>query len=287
MKILVLGGTRFFGIHMVNALIENGHDVTIATRGRSLDPFGDKVKRLTLDRTDPDSMKQALLGMHFDVVIDKIAYCSNDIRYALDAIDCDKYIHMSSTAVYDPKTMNTREDDFDGYKRPLIWCDRADFDYGEVKRQAEYALFQKYADRNWIAVRYPVVLGKDDYTGRLKFYVEHVVKGIPMNIDNLDCQMSYINSFEAGRFMAFLVDKDIKGAVNGCSRGTVSLRELIEYVEKKSGSKAVIDVNGDDAPYNGDTEFSINTDLAKSLGFEFSDIHDWIYDLLDHYSEQI
>ena len=27
MKILVLGGTRFFGIHMVNALIESGHDV--------------------------------------------------------------------------------------------------------------------------------------------------------------------------------------------------------------------------------------------------------------------
>ncbi len=29
MKVLVLGGTRFFGIHMVNELLKMGHDVTI------------------------------------------------------------------------------------------------------------------------------------------------------------------------------------------------------------------------------------------------------------------
>lgn len=29
MKILVLGGTRFFGVHLVNALLEDGHEVTI------------------------------------------------------------------------------------------------------------------------------------------------------------------------------------------------------------------------------------------------------------------
>lgn len=34
MNILVIGGTRFFGIHMVNELLTAGHDVTIATRGK-------------------------------------------------------------------------------------------------------------------------------------------------------------------------------------------------------------------------------------------------------------
>ena len=96
-----------------------------------------------------------------------------------------------------------------------------------------------------IAVRYPVVLGKDDYTNRLKFYVDHVISGTPMYIDNIDYQMSYIRSDEAGRFMTFLVDKDItvaingssNGAINGASNGTISLREIINYVEEKTGKK--------------------------------------------------
>ena len=33
MNVLVVGGTRFFGIPMVEKLIADGHDVTIATRG--------------------------------------------------------------------------------------------------------------------------------------------------------------------------------------------------------------------------------------------------------------
>lgn len=93
MKILVIGGTRYFGIHMVNKLLEQGHEVTIATRGKTPDSYGDKVERITIQRTNEESMR------HFDVVIDKIAYCSNDIRYVMDYVDCDKYIYMSSIAV--------------------------------------------------------------------------------------------------------------------------------------------------------------------------------------------
>ena len=313
MKILVLGGTRFFGIHMVEDLLDAGHEVTIATRGNAKDSFGERVKRIIVERTSAESMKRALQEKHFDVVIDKLAYCSNDIRIAMDTIDCDRYIHMSSTAVYNPKKLDTIEEDFNGQERPVIWCNRPDFPYDEIKRQAEYALWQEYYDRNWLAVRYPVVLGKDDYTNRLKFYVDHVISGTPMYIDNIDYQMSYIRSDEAGRFMAYLVDKDISGvfngayngvyngAFNGASDGTISLREIINYVEERTGKQAVLvktdkkdesvyesdtDMEPqvvDKAPYNGDTEFSINTSKAKELGFEFSDIKDWIYDLLDYY----
>lgn len=285
MKILVIGGTRFFGIPMVRELLEKGHDVTIATRGLTPDEFGDKVRRIVFQRTDEQSVKEALSGTHYDVVIDKIAYCSKDVRYVMDALDFDKYVYMSSTSVYDPKRVNTVEEDFDGTAPELIWCDRSAFPYEQIKRQAEYALWQEYPQRNWIAVRYPFAIGKDDYTKRLRFYVEHVMKGIPMKIDNVDCQMGFIRSDEAGKFMAFLVDKDYRGAINGSAEGTISIREILDYVEKKTGTRAVISEDGEEAPYNGEPEYSINTDKAKALGFEFSVLKDWIYELLDYYME--
>ena len=283
MKILVIGGTRFFGIHMVRELLAKGHEVTIATRGVAKDDFGDTVKRIKLERTDEQSIKDALSGVHYDVIIDKIAYCSNDIKSLMDNVDCDKYIYMSSTAVYNPKHINTVEEDFDGMAGELIWCDRTAFPYDEIKRQAEYALWQQYSDRNYIAVRYPFVIGKDDYTKRLLFYVEHVIKGIPMHIDNMDCQMGFIFSDEAGKFIAYLANKDFHGAINGCSNGTISAREIIEYVESKTGAKAVLNEDGDAAPYNGEPEYSINTDKASVLGFEFSNLKDRIFELLDYY----
>ena len=205
----------------------------------------------------------------------------------MDNVDCDKYIYMSSTSVYNPKHINTVETDFDGLSPELIWCDRAAFPYDVIKRQAEYALWQQYPDRNYIAVRYPFVIGKDDYTKRLLFYVEHVIKGIPMYIDNMDCQMGFIFSDEAGKFIAYLADKDFRGAINGCSNGTISVREIIEYVESKTGAKAVLNEDGDAAPYNGEPEYSINTDKASAVGFEFSNLKDRIFELLDYYIDSV
>ena len=113
-----------------------------------------------------------------------------------------------------------------------------------------------------------------------------------MHIDNLNCQMGFIRSDEAGRFLAFLADRandeetDIR-AINGCSAGTISLKEILDYVEKRTGKKAVIDSTGEAAPYNGEVEYSINTEKAEKLGFQFSNLYDWIYELLDYYIDDV
>ena len=283
MDILVIGGTRFFGVYTVEELLRTGHRVTVATRGRSADGFGDRVERIVLDRSDPGSVRSALRGRYFDLLIDKVAYCSNDVRTVMENADFGRYMLMSSASVYDPLHFDTREEDFDPAQGELIWCDRRDFSYAEVKRQAERALFQAYPGRDALTVRYPYVTGRDDYTKRLLFYAEHVAKGVPMYIDDIDCRLSFIGSEEAGRFMAFLAETDAKGAVNGSSHGTVSVREILAYAEERTGKKALLDENGDPAPYNGDCSHSLNTDRAEALGFRFSRLDDWIRGLLDHH----
>jgi len=283
MKILVIGGTRFFGVHLVNALLEKGHSVTIATRGLAQDPFGGRVERIVMDHLDAQSVRDALSGRFFDVVYDQIMYCTNVLRHVMDAIHCSKFICMSSTAVYDPIHPDTREEDFDALAEPVEWHDRPERSYADGKRDVERALAQCYADRKWITVRYPYVIGEDDYTERLLFYVEHAVRGIPMRVDNMDRPMGFIRSDEAGQFLAHLAESDFCGAVNGCNGGAVSIGEILAYVEGKTGRRALVSDDGEAAPYNGQRAYTINTDRAEALGFRFTPLRSWIFKLIDHY----
>lgn len=286
-NILVLGGTRFFGIPMVDELLNKGHSVTIATRGNNPVAFHEHISHIKFDRNNPESLKKAFRGRYYDVIVDKIAYCSNDIKYLFESgVTCEKYILMSSAAVYENKYMSTREEDFDASNSEFEWCNRPDYDYSTVKRYAECALFQRYPQINSVAVRYPVVLGKNDYTGRLKFYVQHILSETPFYTDNLSCQMSYINEDEAGRFIAFLCDSEFTGTVNGCSNETISLSEIFDYIHKRTGKIPIIAENGDIAPYNGETQFSLNTGQANKLGYDFSELKAWIYELIDFYIDE-
>ena len=282
MKVLVIGGTRLMGKHLVSSLIADKHDVTIATRGLTSDNFGDTVKRIVVDRTNSDSIKAALSREVYDVIFDSLAYGSNDIKTILDSAKCEKYIFISTAAVYD-KRIDIREDEFNPSLKPLIWCDRNSFSYDEIKRQAECAVAQGYPNVKYIAVRFPFVIGLDDYTKRLYFYVEHIINEKPMFIDNYEFQMSFVRSDEAGDFISFLATRDFKGAINGASEQTISIREIADYVSVKTGKTAILSSKGETAPYNGEKEYSINTDKAKSLGFSFTPLKKWVYELIDVY----
>ncbi len=247
------------------------------------DTYGNSVGRLVVERNSAKSMKEVFSNKTYDVVCDNIAYCSNDVKFALDSIKCKRYVMTSSMSVYDDLHINTMESDFNPLEKPLKWCDRADYPYGEVKRLAECALFQAYPSQNSVAVRFPFVIGTDDYTKRLYFYIEHAVKGIPMFIDNIDAQMEFVSSDEAGRFLAFLAEQECTGVVNGSSTGTISLREIITYVEGKTGRRAVLSKAEDNGPYNGAPDYSLNTRLASEWKFGFSPLKSWIHDLIDKY----
>lgn len=290
MKILVVGGTRYFGIPMVNALLKKGHDVIIATRGNAKVDFencGGNVKYVTLDRTDPSSIQRALGNQKFDVIIDKIAYSSNDVKALWDNVSCDRYIQMSTCSVYPKEHANISEDEFITSEYPLEWMDRIT-DYEKTKRNAERAALEFMSPKDCTFVRYPVVLGENDYTKRLTFYIEHIKDEKPMFVDDLDMAIAFIHEKEAGEFIAYLADHPFSGPVNGCSNGAIKISDIIRYAEKKLGKKAVFDEDGEAAPFNGFTDtFTLNTEKAKETGFSFSNLDSWIYKLIDHEIEKV
>ena len=258
--------------------------MTIATRGRRRDRFGDRVERLVIERTDPDSLRDVLAGRRFDAACDNLVFCPDDVRHLLDNLDCGRYVMTSSAAVYSEMRMDLAESCFDPLSYSMRWG--TGLEYGEGKRQAESALFQRYGQFNPVAVRFPYVIGEDDYTGRLYFYVENIVKGEPMNIDNMVERMAFIRSDEAGDFLAWAAGQSFTGPVNAASKGTISLGEVIGYVEKKTGKKAVFSKAGLEGPYNGQKSFSLDVSRAENLGYSFTILEDWIWGLLDGFIEK-
>jgi len=286
MEILIIGGTRYFGIHLVQSLLNSEHRVTIATRGITKDQFGDRINRIIIDRANSEMIKERLSNQVYDLVYDNLAYSSNDVKRLLDNISIKRYIMTSSESVYNNK-IGTLESDFDPLNYKLIWCDRGEYSYSETKRQAECALFKIYDNQNTVAVRYPIVLGEDDYTKRLLFYVEHIIKKIPMNIDNLENQIAFISSEEAGQFLSYLANIEYTGPINGSSYGKISIRRIVEYIEEKTNEKAMIRLDGDMAPFNGLRDYSLNLDRAEKIGYKFLNLDDWIYELLNKYIEKV
>jgi len=284
MNILVVGGTRFAGVHMVRNLLADGHAVTLANRGRTADDFGDAVKRVVIERTDAESIKRELGGKHFDVAYDTQAFSSNEVKYLLDAVKCDRYIEVSTLSVYSPNERIAQpESDFEPTAYPLKWIGRNDFGYDEIKRQAECAIFQEYANIPSVAVRFPLIIGTDDYTKRLYFYVEHIVKSLPMHVDNLDSKFEFIMSDEAGKFLAWLATSDFCGPINAANMGSATLGEIITYVERKSGVNAILTPDGDAASFNGFGDYGLDLSLARQIGYDFPEINTPLYKLLDDY----
>ncbi len=103
----------------------------------------------------------------------------------------------------------------------------------EKKRSVEGDLSQKYS-QNSAFVRFPYVVGIDDYTKRLSFYIQSVCQKKAMFIDTLSHQMSFIDSKEAGKFLAFLGTSSFTGPVNAAAKGTLS-PEILAYVSKETG----------------------------------------------------
>src|SRR4249919_2873266 len=103
MHILFLGGTRFLGRHAVDTALARGHAVTLFTRGKTPNPWGDAVTMLTGDR-DPKVAPglDALREGNWDAVIDTSGYVPRVVRASAELLRgrAAQYLFVSSISVY-------------------------------------------------------------------------------------------------------------------------------------------------------------------------------------------
>lgn len=99
MQVLIIGGNRFMGVSLVWRMLFAGHRVTVLNRGTIVDPFGDRVDRLRVDR-GTDAFDRALAGRSFDRVIDFAAFTAADVARVLRVLTgrVGHYVFVSTGA---------------------------------------------------------------------------------------------------------------------------------------------------------------------------------------------
>ena len=282
-RALVIGGTRYFGRRLVQKLLDSGTEVTLGNRGQTPDDFGVRVKRLRFNREDAEAFACAVHGHRWDVVFDQVCYSSNNALAACDALTgkTARYVHTSTLSVYEVPGPFA-ESAFDPLRYRLVPGGRAEVDYGEGKRQAEAAFFQT-APFPVVAVRIPIVLGPDDYTGRLVWHVNRVRDGNVIVIPRLEAEFCQISADGAAEFLHWIGGRSETGPINIASEGVMSMGELIGHIEKATGRRAEIRSTGEPADETplADAESRVMVlDRVRSLGVRFENLREWLLPLI-------
>jgi nucleoside-diphosphate-sugar epimerase len=282
-RVLVFGGTRYFGLRLVKNLLEEGVEVTVATTGTTADPFGGEVRHLLGDRSNPVFLGNCANRADWDVVYDQIGFSSNDAHRMCDAFEgkTKKIVFTSSSSVYHGGA-DLKETDFNPYDMPIRMGESEDFFYPEGKRLTEAAYFQR-SRLPVVAVRFPIVLGTDDYTGRLEFHVERIRDGAPIYVPNPDARMSFVDSEDAARFLCWLKTADLDGPVNACSVEPIRIGEVVRLVEDSVGRRANLSrvkTPENTSSFAIDRDFFMNPEKAESSGYRFKSLLEWFPELV-------
>ncbi len=102
MRVLVTGGNRYIGLHLLFELARRGHEVTVVNSHVADMPEG--CRRIHCDRTEPGALLEALAPHRdeFDVVFDNTAYQVSDLEPMIELFvgRVGQLVFTSSVAVY-------------------------------------------------------------------------------------------------------------------------------------------------------------------------------------------
>lgn len=205
MRVCVIGGNRYHGKLLVQALAARGDAVAVLNRNRYPCDLPPGCQHVIADRNDGDVLAAALDGERFDAVYDNNAYTVAQVDLLADALGerVDHYIFTSSVAVYLKRTSPAplAEDTADGVKD-------ADYPahvlpYALGKLTAETAVRRRFPDRHTI-VRLGNVFGGEDIAGKLRYFERRLEENGRLLLDEGLHPFSPIYVADAARLFSLL-----------------------------------------------------------------------------------
>jgi 2'-hydroxyisoflavone reductase len=250
MKILILGGTRFLGHHLVAAALASDHEVTLFNRGNHADDLTASVETIQGDRHhDLNTLK----GRRWDSVIDTCGMLPRAVRESaqLLADSVERYVFISTQNVYaDVSAPGVNE------SAPLTTLTREQLEqanaidtsgepaygklYGGLKALCEQAAAEVMPGRV-LSIRPGLIVGPNDYTDRFTYWVLRMVRGgevlAPGRPDRL---VQFIDVRDLAEWIVTMVKRRESGAYNAHGvPATVTMKDVLDECHAASSSDAV------------------------------------------------
>jgi 2'-hydroxyisoflavone reductase len=175
LRILILGGTRFIGLHMTALALKRGHQLTFFNRGKTKTDRFPEVERILGDR---DGQIDGLKGREWDAVIDNSGYVPRHVKLSAELLGpgVRQYVFVSSISVY-PDFSVPRDESSPVGKLADESVEKVDGEtYGPLKALCEQAAERAMPGRCCV-VRPGLIVGPDDNTDRFTYWPARAARG--------------------------------------------------------------------------------------------------------------
>ncbi len=266
-KVLIIGGTRFIGPALIEALLRHGnYSVTAFNRGITHKTMPSGVWHVQGDRKNGFNIDE-----RFDAVIDLCAYTGEDTKRALSELTCGFFIHMSTAVVYKkPEIFPVDE------TAPLgFWPLWGEYNEGKVECEE---VIQK-SDVSYASVRPVYILGPKNYCERESFIYSRLKQDEPIILPgDGNAKIQFVFAREVAASLLFILEKRAKGCYNIAGDDVPTLRGLVEMMARVSGFRPRIRhdflaggerFNPQEFPFANESLW-VKTDKIKSLGMSFA-----------------
>ena len=247
MNLLIIGGTRFLGRHLVTAALARDHEVTLFNRG--LHSSESEVETIHGDR---HSDLAKLQGRRWDAVVDTCGMLPRSVRAAAEVLSdsVDRYVFISSQNVYADVSVPGVDEAFP--LRALTTAELAEANaidtagqpsygamYGGLKALCEQAVEEVMPGRV-LTIRPGLIVGPHDYTDRFTYWVVRVARGGEvMAPGRPDRFVQFIDVRDLAEWTVRIIERRAAGIYNANGpTNDVTMRSVLEQCKLVSNSDA-------------------------------------------------
>jgi 2'-hydroxyisoflavone reductase len=235
MKLLVLGGTKFLGRHVVDAALARGDEVTIFSRGVTNPELYPEVEHLTGDR---DGKLDALHGRTWDGVVDTSGYVPRVVRQSAEQLrdGVGRYVFVSSISAYaDPSAPLLESSPLAELEDPLT--EEVEVSYGALKAACEHVVGEVFGDRG-SSVRAGLIVGPHDPTERFTYWPRRIAEGGEVLAPgDPDAPVQFVDARDLGSFLVALAERGPGGPLNATGPAErLTMRETLERIRDGVGA---------------------------------------------------